>query len=360
MKNKSQHYVPVFYLKNFSINRLGKVIGIFNIPSRKYIPAGSLKHQACRAYFYGKDGAIEDTLAAIETIVSSVFREIVKTERLPEHDSDDHLSLLIFMLIQYLRTMYARDEYDEATSKALNIALGNHPQLGRYIDRVNIRMKDPLCRTLGSVAECWPMVRDLRCRLIAAKAETVFVTSDNPVVPYNQFLEEKGAKGGITGLAQKGLQFFYPVSPVHTLMYYDPTVYRVEPKSEVAVEARPEDVKRLNLLQAINCSENIYFHQNFRQGCAINLSKAAQKHRRSEKSHVWDCEIDDQSPTSTIVYNRVDIRCGLRLTFVKLRKKAKSYALGEKLLHLRDEELEVLQERKLRRTLGKTDLDTYS
>ena len=52
---KRQHYVPRFYLKNFSINSEGKAIGIYNVEKCKFIPSGSLKSQAYENYFYGED-----------------------------------------------------------------------------------------------------------------------------------------------------------------------------------------------------------------------------------------------------------------------------------------------------------------
>ena len=40
--NKKHHYVPRFYLKYFSNNSEGKVLGIFNFDQQKYIEAGNL------------------------------------------------------------------------------------------------------------------------------------------------------------------------------------------------------------------------------------------------------------------------------------------------------------------------------
>ena len=52
--NKSQHYVPKFYLKLFSNNREGKSIGLHNFKNNKTICFAPIKEQACEDYFYGK------------------------------------------------------------------------------------------------------------------------------------------------------------------------------------------------------------------------------------------------------------------------------------------------------------------
>lgn len=62
---KNQHFVPRFYLKNFSNDKKKNFIGLFNIDSEVHIENAKLKTQASRDYFYGKDGKVEDLFGII-------------------------------------------------------------------------------------------------------------------------------------------------------------------------------------------------------------------------------------------------------------------------------------------------------
>jgi hypothetical protein len=72
--NKSHHYVPRFYLRNFS--RSGKSVDLFNIDSQRLIKNAPIKGQCCRDYFYGKNPENEKSLSAVEGEVAQLFRLI--------------------------------------------------------------------------------------------------------------------------------------------------------------------------------------------------------------------------------------------------------------------------------------------
>ena len=72
--NKSHHYVPRFYLRNFS--RSGKSVDLFNIDSQRLIKNAPIKEQCCRDYFYGKNPDNEKSLSAAEGEVAQLFRLI--------------------------------------------------------------------------------------------------------------------------------------------------------------------------------------------------------------------------------------------------------------------------------------------
>ncbi|WP_394261826.1 DUF4238 domain-containing protein [Moraxella boevrei] len=48
---KNQHYVPKFYLRNFSYNNNGKQIGLFNLKSEKFFVNVPLKNEASKNFF---------------------------------------------------------------------------------------------------------------------------------------------------------------------------------------------------------------------------------------------------------------------------------------------------------------------
>ncbi|HEX2983013.1 MAG TPA: DUF4238 domain-containing protein, partial [Ignavibacteriales bacterium] len=60
-ERKNQHFVPQFYLRNFSENK--KSLCDYNLSNNKYIKNASIKDMASQNYFYGKDENIEKLLS---------------------------------------------------------------------------------------------------------------------------------------------------------------------------------------------------------------------------------------------------------------------------------------------------------
>lgn len=60
MAKKNQHFIPQFYLRNFSYYSNGKEIGIY-VPTINFFKNDvAIKHQGSKNFFYGKDEIIED------------------------------------------------------------------------------------------------------------------------------------------------------------------------------------------------------------------------------------------------------------------------------------------------------------
>src|SRR6266478_4102532 len=112
-EHKRQHYVPRYYLTNFSPDG-GKSIGIFNLSQRKVIPSGGLYTQCYEDYFYGKDPKLEKALATgIEGPNSLTLKQIIKDDKLPVSKTEDYAGLLVFMILQSARTLSSNEEGEE-------------------------------------------------------------------------------------------------------------------------------------------------------------------------------------------------------------------------------------------------------
>src|SRR5690606_6295268 len=102
-KRKNQHFVPQFYLKNFSNNGDEKTINLFNPSKELFVHGAPIRNQSSKNFFYGKDGRVEEGLSQIENILAPKIAEITKTNNLPRKHSDEHISILIFMILNDLR-----------------------------------------------------------------------------------------------------------------------------------------------------------------------------------------------------------------------------------------------------------------
>ena len=337
---KRQHYVPRFLLRNFAADRSGKTICILNIQTGKSIPGAKLKTQACKDYFYGSDGYLENALSVVEGRVSAIIADVCEL-KLPCWRSNEHDELLLFTVQLYLCTQYAA----EATSEFMEGFMKSvvPPHLKEHAARVGIRLDQPAAFNLKFAWPAFLVASDLGYALFHNKTGTPFITSDNPVVLYNQFLERRKLFGSNTGWVTKGLQVFLPLSPTHLLLFYDRDVYGTRNKSNWVIDGvTPADVCELNKLQCITANENVYYGANVDDAYVRGvLADVALRRRvcRASATTYQSANCSDKPLSALIHLSKPDIACGLKLSSVYVRNSAKRYKLGDKVLHVRNRRL---------------------
>ncbi|MEJ0103132.1 MAG: DUF4238 domain-containing protein [Bacteroidota bacterium] len=120
---------------------------------------------------------------------------------------------------------------------------------------------DPVLLALVNSADKVHLLDYLSCKLIVNLSYLPFITSDNPVVKYNQFLEAKEAYVGATGIAVKGIQIFLPIHPRMMICLYDPAIYTCGEDHKVTVITESiDEVHQLNSLQYLNSHSQLFFN----------------------------------------------------------------------------------------------------
>lgn len=283
---------------------------------------------------------MEDVLGKLEGFAAKIVSTIIHSNCLPARHSEDHHWLLLFVLIQKARTVYAADEMNETAEQMGRILMSHDERFTGLEDNHRIQFSDPALMSVKMAIETRVLAHDLHCKLLLNTTANPFVTSDNPVVCYNQLMESKRAFGSSTGLQSKGLQLFIPLSPRHCLMYYDSQAYNVGSLQNPVVRlARTEDVDSLNLLQMINATENVYFGVAPSEEELVALAGRAAPHRSKPIANTTKCVNSENSDSYLYVHTRREVRCGLKLTPIQTLRTAKEYALGNKAVHVRDEKL---------------------
>jgi hypothetical protein len=345
-EKKNQHFVPRFYLKKFSLQSQEERIGVFNIPSLKFIKSANLYEQASKNYFYGRDLKIENTLQNLETESAKIINFIIDKQSLPQVDSRDHQMLLMFIIALLGRTVYAADKINEVVEKYKEtVSSIDSNALSEFERDVDLTLTDAVQESLRIVVSHFPLVRDLCWKLLINETEQPFITSDHPVVLYNQFLEPRKTYGSNVGLASKGLEIFLPLSPKVTLILFDKEVYRVGTRNKTCIKIDLlADIKTLNLLQCINANKNIYFDENFSEKQVQQLLNSASLYRKQTKAN-WDKYPNYEKKRIVLHVYGSDVKCSLKLSFISLVKKAKSYTLGQKVTHVRNEQICRLHEK---------------
>jgi hypothetical protein len=342
-EKKNQHFVPRFYLKKFSLQSKGKGIGVFNISSLKFIKRANLYDQASENYFYGSDLRIENTLANLETESANIIKFIIDKQTLPKVDSKDHQMLLLFTIVLFGRTVYTAEMISEAVGKyKKTVSSIDSNALSESERNIDLTLTDAVQESLNIVVSRFPLMRDLWWKLIINETKQPFITSDHPVVLYNQFLEPRKTCGSNVGLASKGLEIFLPLSPKFTLILFDKDVYKVGTRNQTSVKVDSlDDITALNLLQCINANKNIYFNEDFSEDEIQKLLISAEPYRRQTKAN-WDqysTKVENENQKILLHLYGSDVKCSLKLSFISLVEKAKSYTLGQKVTHLRNEPL---------------------
>jgi hypothetical protein len=322
--NKKHHYVPRFYLRHFTND--GRSLSLYNLGRDLVVPSANLKNQCYRDYMYGTDGRQEANLSLMEGALAELLKRVLASQLLPRPWSPDHESLCILTILQSARTAYASDAMNEFTDKMWKQVLEKDPRFPtEMLEKVRIANSDPANFTVHIMLRLYHLIMDLDYRLLLAHQGTQFITSDNPVVLYNQLLEFEPL-GSKTGLACKGLQIFFPLSPGVLLAFFDRSVYAFSPRESIIARVPSrEDMNQINALQVVSALENVYF--NSAAADIFRVVAQGKRFRRSRMAKVIALpETPTEMGTSQIIGgSREDIRTNLSLTFAKLLKPAKRW-----------------------------------
>jgi hypothetical protein len=341
MAGKKQHYVPQFLLRNFSTNGADGRISAYRFAEKKYLPRTSIRDQAHENNFYG-DPKIENLLAGLEGEAARIIGAAIREEVLPRPWSSDHHALLTFALAQAYRTRAAADETNAMADRLVKRVIRDVPGLKEHLGVIKVTIENAPLYSLGTAAMSFTLASDLRYKLLCNRTAVPFIASDNPAVMYNQFLEPRKTTGSNVGLAVKGLQVFLPLGPKHLLLFFDASVYTVggrrlaSQRVEVTTEA---DVCEMNMLQAVNAAECLYFNDALSLRDVERLVTKAAKYRHDEKAKILEYQPKSGDIARDGVLLRMfspDVRVHLRLRCIRLTPHAERYDFGDRLIHHRD------------------------
>ncbi len=270
-EKKKQHYVPKLYLKFFSNFNNMTHVGLFNLRTDLYIKSASIDGQNKEDYFYGKESDIEDAFSELETRTCNIIREIIRTNNLPQKDSDDYSLLLEYVMYQQNRTKLSALKNENLLNQVTQMILKDRFVPTNEIAEIKFEYEYPGLAGLEIVPQLINAVSDLKCKLLINKTKAPFITSDHPVIKWNQFLNQRKYPEPRTGLAMKGLKLLFPISPNIILAYYDSEIYSLGDEDIIVEIFNSRDVWILNFIQSINCHEIVFFNQEIDETYAKGL-----------------------------------------------------------------------------------------
>lgn len=321
-KTKEQHYIPRFYLKNFADSN--KKFNIINISKKKPINNITYMSQFKEKYFYDKDNHIENKLSQLETDWANLINKIISGD----YPSDEEKKKLKeFAIFQRNRTYYKSEELLEMSwqSQKTLIEMKLTKQNKKISDELLSKMKDKykkeyphkvITRAIDIAEKNLNIIDDLKVAIIKYDTKSKLISSDNPIVHYNNF--DNKSVGYING----GLIIFFPISSEILCVIYDSKIY-LELNQDNFIHCKNEyEVKFLNYFQILNAYNFIFFKDDNMTSNLVNELKK-NKIQRLLNFPKLKTDILGSDDSKIITFSAQYIYLKHTFSFAKLTQRAK-------------------------------------
>lgn len=255
-EKKNQHYVPQFYLRNFSKDE--NTIGCCYVDAEKQkfhlSENAPIKSQASKDYYYTKDTRWEDVFSEIEGEANLFIQKILNSEQIRlTLEEEDFLKQYVFF--QHIRTPYHANEYESMVTQIYHQVLPDDKD-------VEIKLKD---KTLFALRTFLPRIADIvqpfNLTILDNKTQLPFITSPEPAIFFNLFQGKRNQH--IFGIETHGGMFYMPLSARKGVFLYDPLAYRIKGKHIASCSL--SDVTYLNMLIldfVVRTKRNLFYFDN--------------------------------------------------------------------------------------------------
>jgi hypothetical protein len=318
--NANHHFVPKFYLRNFA---LGKTIGVYDLVRGCHSSSRWKKGECHLPYLYGEDLSTEYQMRDLENVAAPIIKSIIKERIRPSLGTKQYSDFLQFIFTQWERTPAAKKYYiallENASKAAVCSGIASKEMAKEALDQTRVKL--PLSESNRFMSNVSRLIEDLELAIVINNSREEFLTSDAPVVLFNQWCQNLLGSGS-TGIISSGIQIFFPLSPRCLAMLYDSDVYTVgkntsEPST---IELNAEyDVIGINMLQLSVADEKLYYSGS--QSTAASIDRLPLK-----KWRPWSKSILKSS--SHYYLNTSSIK--LNVGFIKIRNSAKGVPLIER------------------------------
>ena len=178
---------------------------------------------------------------------------------------------------------FKRNKVDEIKSIAKMLNEQNKISLSESdIERLDVKIDRPNLPYIQSMNDLIPIIAELQPIIIINESDLGFITSDVPVVKYNQWFIERDYKHPY-GFGHRGIQCFIPLSSKLCFCLYDDNVYKNEYKNKGRVRIYNEStVEQFNKLFIQNSYKEIYYQKVTRVWLEKNIEVKSEN-----KSEEW-------------------------------------------------------------------------
>jgi hypothetical protein len=324
--NENQHYIPQFYLKQFSNNQDRLTVGVFNRKNDVFFAKAPIKGQASKKHFYGKDLIIENFFGKHEGQWARVIANITNEWNVLNRNSVEYSSLLTFLGTIAMRTPTAINLIQEQFELADKIISNKHP-LTEPLSLNNLEAIRESFKMIIPVVKC---LSDLDYKIIKNESAIPFITSDHPLVRYNKLYVSKKMKFSKTGFSTIGLIIFFPLSSNTMLILYDGGAYNIGPKRKSIFKiTNKEEAKLLNTFQFINQKGQVYFDNRINETQIKALNNEYLNYDIANKPDIKGIEekTTNQSKSTLLVFSSTEIKINFSFEWLKITEQARKLNL---------------------------------
>lgn len=261
-KKKKQHYVPQFYLRNFT--RQDNKFTLINLKTNSIIENAPCKDQCYENYYYGIDEKWEKKLGAIETEASIIIKKIIDSNTYYPNTSEIKV-LKKYILFQRIRTVDNTDNFLDIELKFIDVYLKN------LFKNNNIKLPNNVLvdvkktykartertipqKNLKMISKLHNAFDDLDCIIINYNTtKNKLISSDNPVIFYNYFSPHS------IGISCVGLIVLLPISDTKIIVLFDSKMYPRYKNKKIILLSNEKEVELLNCFQVALAKEIVYF-----------------------------------------------------------------------------------------------------
>jgi hypothetical protein len=228
---KVQHYVPRFLLRNFGTGKKDK-LHVFDKQVEKTF-ATNIKNVAAESRYYdfeleGRSLTIEPGLSMVESFAKPIVKSILDADSLAHITPEDRAKLSIFLAIQFTRTKWFREQYRDLP-KQLEAAMRRKEGEDADLSAIAEHFKEPddnelTIQIARFIAEA---PKELAIHfankiwvLLATDSKHPFLIGDHPIGLQNMI---DMAPYGNLGLAVRGIEIYFPLSPRQALAMWCPS-----------------------------------------------------------------------------------------------------------------------------------------
>lgn len=289
-QNKKQHYIPKFYMKNFS-DFNGRV-NVLNLRDKQIYENVPYKNQGYNTYYYGLDTKWEKILSNKEQIWATSIKSVLNNDVM----SMSILSALKEFAVYQRERSFANKQYrikeqSELLFHAAEIDLSHkgipysEAELMKNCEEIvsrSIKSTDYFDRLESFVS----MINDLKVLKVLYNTERSLIASDVPVIAINPFYKTA------VGYGMMGLIIFFPVSPNCLIVLYDRKMYPHFSEKETVYCDDEEEVHSLNVYQLIS-AEKILYSTCLSDLCDFSLDE-------------WNCRYSNRDGKATTTLGPLD------------------------------------------------------
>ncbi|PSW44811.1 DUF4238 domain-containing protein [Photobacterium leiognathi] len=225
---KKQHYVPQFLLSNFTQGKK-KRLHVFDLKSKKSFVSHvrDVGHENNFYHHSSNGNQMEFALGTIETEVAPIIDQILNEETVANVTDQQREILCYFTLVQILRVNAVREMLTEFSQLMLDEFVDEEVEPNSQAEALLKQLSTANSKET-SIDMLWktpeqllPHLMNKHLSLLKAPKGDSFLLSDNPVVKYNNLHRE--GRGNL-GLALKGIEVHFPISPRFCLCFLCPEI----------------------------------------------------------------------------------------------------------------------------------------